>query len=624
MDTFIGVRIDAKARDIFHVARLGSWPKREIIYMPPRPHKDPTIILMNYVHSDGIGDFQHLLDIAKELHPLALQSGIVIVPLIFCLANIRETVEKKINKLNINLKPFIFTVEKKHPELEQLNEQFSKFMDSQIELQNNLNNALTIFQISTATTTFQKNILLKHCFPNIPIVNISEHSGLRTFADFSFGGFGGDSDERDKPRKIKNINDRWMGLQRRAQRYGIKLRPPLAMSREEALLSFEDQNYLHILLGTDATSLVGKKEVADFIQKTQIIPAYLQRGTSIINFIWYCIKHEQYSDNDIVIHINNNNVFNLRPSKIVDAEDLSAGWSFSASKSRVSGGNEEILMPAFELMMLEKDVQKYNIGSIEINVNGAEPRTISFGHWSATKKIRILVGFYLEDEDYNKLYHASGPIIAVSGDNTIEQALSNNKLPFLQDDKYEFEEEMHALFHLALEYWPDMSSELKLSFTHYFLNKNMRLDNEEGIEQIVRTDWEKMHEVWPYIMGKLRQNNNIYNHLKTIFYEALLHASAEKGDVTLLNTIYSNAPEIDVTLPNKMGKTVLQIARMNNHIAYVQELSILFPRQLIGGEIPHVPNEESDAMGQTNSFFQPALSPSLLAVEEAKQSQIGI
>lgn len=561
----------------------------------------PSIILFNYVHYDGIGDFQHLRDLTKEIHPLALEAGIEVVPLILCSAKHKELVKKQLDDLNLHLKPFIFTMDKRSPSVEELNQKFAYFVANDIELQHSLNDALTIFQISTAATKYQKDTLLAHCYPNIPIVNIPEHSGLRTVASYS--DFPRDFDQEYYLSGKKNINDRWLGLPESLEsplKYGIKLQPPLDLSKEEALLTFTDQNYVHTLLKKEGTEPIEQNELTEFLNRTQIIPAYLQDYESIVKFILYCIEHEKNSDKEMLFHIHNfNEFFNSRLRCEASVKELrSECYSFPTMDIR----GKNVALPRLENALLTDDgFQKYNFDdiaiNIELNVNG-DTRTITYGSAPTKKTVRILTGFYLEDEDYNKLYHLADSIVGISGDNTLEKALSHNKLPFLQSlNKFTFESAMRALYAISIDCLPEASPQLKQYLSHYFLSKNMRLDCTERREELLQVDWNELHTAWATISDSLRKNYNFYNHLKNIFYEALLHASAEKGDIELLKLIYKNAPEINVFLPNKKGQTALELAALGNHNAYIEEFSQLFGQQVT--QVAIQPNEE-----QSNSVLQ--------------------
>ncbi|KTD37474.1 hypothetical protein Lnau_0664 [Legionella nautarum] len=577
-----------------------------------------TIILVNYIHYDGIGDFQHWLDITKKIHPLALESGIKIVPLILCLANLEEIVKERLNNLNMDLKPFIFTMPKTFPRLEELNQQFSEFVTSNVELQNDLENALTIIQVSSATTKYQKETLLRYCYPGIPIVNIAEHSGLRTPAAFSPIPL--DFDKRDKPGIERNITDRWMGLPKSPESifdYGIKLESPLSISKEETLLSFTNQDYVRTLLKKESGELIEKRELTDFMNGTQIIPAYLQDEPSIMKFILYCIEHEKNSDKDMLFHINISPLFDPRLRYAHDIEELDK-YSFSATRMIE---DKEVLVPKLESMLIANGFQNYGFDNMEINlevnVNGAI-RTIHFGSSPTAKKtVRILSGFYLEDGDYNKLYHIADSIVGISGDNTFEKALSHNKLPFLQsDNKYTFEPAMRALYEISLASLPDASSQLKHDLSNYFLNNNMRLDNETRREEILKTNWTEMQAALVVVGEYLQTKYNFYNHLQSIFYEALLHASAQKGDVDLLKIIHQHAPDINIAIPNKQGQTALELATLEGHTAYVKEFSALFKQQ---ADTVEKEKSSSKPLGaQEDSFFfqNPATS-----VDEAKDKK---
>ncbi|STX41992.1 Uncharacterised protein [Legionella donaldsonii] len=544
--------------------------------------KQPTLILFNYIHYDGIGDFSHLLDIMEALMPLAATLGIKIVPLVICLTERKQTVIDKIAERCPGLTPFIFTADTRNPR--ELPALFEEFVGNTMKLQNRLRRALSIFQIATATTKEQKDLLLQFCRPGIPVVNISEQCGLRTAAQFSPIS---SIDERDRAiPNLKNINDRWMGLEKRTYCYGVKIKAPHSMSQADAIQTLENTDFMRALLGhTDSQEVPSEETITEFLRNNQLIPAYLQSKISIIKFIFFCLEQPTLArQGDITFYINNyDNLFTPTCNEWQPAEKVDAsGVRLPLIKIK----QEDAKLPPFESFLIAApDYPKLknlcfpnlkNLGftSIEINLNGNR-RTIVLNSDEQTPKrtIRILTDFKLNDHDYDYLFHIANSVVGVSGDNTLEKALSHEKLPVLQsENKYPFEVSMRVLGQLAHDYLPDVSAAVQEDLERFFGRKNMRLDQPSHWSELLAVDIPTLLTHWQRATPELRVKNNLYTHLDHIFYEALLHMSAATGDITLLHEIYEQFPDIDFTIPNKHGKTVEIIATENGHEGYLQEL----------------------------------------------------
>ncbi|MCC5015337.1 MULTISPECIES: hypothetical protein [unclassified Legionella] len=540
--------------------------------------KQPTLILSNYIHYDGIGDFSHLLDIMEALMPLAAKLGIKIVPLVICLTERKQTVIDKIAERCPGLRPFIFTADTiSPPELPTL---FAEFVGNNIKLQNKLRRALSIFQIATATTKEQKDLLLKFCQPGIPVVNISEQCGLRTSAQFSAIS---PIDERDYATpNLKNINDRWMGLEKQTYCYGVKIKAPLSMSKADAIQALENTDFKRALLGHgDSQEAPSEETITEFLRGNQLIPAYLQSKISIMKFIFFCLEQPTLAgQGDITFYINNyENLFTPRGNP----------WQKVEASALIEMQEEGARLPSFESFLINasynpkfknlcfSNLIDLGFTSMEINLNGKSRTIVLNSDELAPKRtVRILTDFKLNDHDYDHLFHIANSVVGVSGDNTLEKALSHEKLPVLQsENKYPFERSMRALGQLAHDYLPDVSAAVQEDLERFFGRKNMRFDHASHWSELLAVDIPTLLAHWQRATPELRLKNNIYTHLDHIFYEALLHMSAATGDITLLHGIYEQFPDIDFTIPNKHGKTVEIIATENGHEGYLQELEHL-------------------------------------------------
>lgn len=529
---------------------------------------EKTVILFNYNHLDGIGDFAHFMGYAQQFIPLAKKINIRIVPLILCSSERKEYIETQLKSLPGHLLPFILAMDEPQPGND-CDDQFKRFLEAEGRLRLALQNALSIIQISTATTQKQKDCLLTYAPANIPVVNIPEINGLRCTASLRKLSVLDPRDELSESDQAgPNINTRWMGLYDVPYEYGIKLNPPLVRTPEEIVASFTNQDFLRRLIGIEDTRPVTSEQLSNFLGTSQLVPAYLQRHESTVKFVAFCIQRFQRSDkSDLVIHANKPN-FDLKANYTIGVEDTRQ-LKIKHPNLVFEEQDGKFKMSRIEHQLIFSKVLQIS-GLIEI-IDGDKKKTIDLRQnpeEKPHKTIRLITGFHLDNDDYDQLIAMATDIVAISGDNTFEKALSHNKLPFLQPGKCSFEWLMKELSRIAKKY---VTPAIGDAIDRYF-SENMRLDNPSRFKNLLSINIAAVHHCWSAIMDGLRKDYNIYNHCESIFYEPMLHMSAEEGNTALLKSIYQCFPNVDFFIPNRIGQTAMSIAQGKGHHSYVNEL----------------------------------------------------
>ncbi|KTD70197.1 hypothetical protein Lste_0801 [Legionella steelei] len=553
----------------------------------PYLKKQKYVVIFNYIHYDGIGDFNHLLDFAKEFTPQAEKLGIKIILLVVSTAHREKLVKQRLQTILPALKAHVLELGESSGD--KAIQEFSNFIQNNLELKSELSTTCSIFQISTSMAKAQKDAILSFCPSEIPVITIPEITGLRTSAlNLPLSHI----DPRDEMTQIdlktQNINTRYLGLQKVPYQYGLKIRSHCLLS----LMALENRNFFKHVTGLNDSAPITPEDISKMLAKTQLVPAYLQDWDSINRFLSFCIQRFQISNQEhLVIYLNNirhNNrtgVFSVVPHILLDAEEILFLEENQFDDLIIKRKNKQYL-PFMEEQLIFGSLflfaRNSNISAIEINVNGNirrinySPTTIC----NPPKVVSILTDFNLNDTDYDLLIENASDIVGVSGDNTIEKALSYNKLPFLQpNNKENFESVMRLLGHLAKLYLPIDTPNLHKDFEAFFCNKMMRLDKPECFTNLLEIDIRSLYKVWPAVVEGLRQNYNIFNQIHAIFYEPLLHYSAQTGDIALLHLIHNHFEDINFNIPNKQDETALTIAEKNNHRLFIKELQSLMQKK---------------------------------------------
>jgi hypothetical protein len=179
--------------------------------------------------------------------------------------------------------------------------------------------------------------------------------------------------------------------------------------------------------------------------------------------------------------------------------------------------------------------QLLNTGYIkEVQILSADPTQIIHihGNDAGTISIKILTGYFLSDNSLKSFYQLS-KIVAVSGDNTLELAISLNALPFYCSTNWSNKRAtLNALREITQSPKLDIPEAARQSFNIFFdqhsiqtrgyddshfpeHNRHLRLNLYETL------DFPSMIDSWPKISNYIRMHYNFYDRLDGIVREGL-------------------------------------------------------------------------------------------------------
>lgn len=539
------------------------------------------VLLFNYIHYDGIGDFNHLIDFSREFTPLAKKLRVKLILFVVSTGNRKELVEQRLKTSLPTVKAHVLELGENSGD--NAIEQFSHFIHNNKELREELSTTCCIFQISTSMAKAQKDIILKLSPCEIPVVIIPEISGLRTSAlnlPISY------IDPRDQltPRDLqaKNINTRCLGLQKVPYQYGLKIKRTYLPN----VMALENRDFFKHLTGINDSGSTCSEEMLNWANKPQLVPAYLQDWDSITRFMSFCFQRFQGAEQErLVIYLNNPKyrgetpLFSNTPYCLLSAGKIMYLKEHQLDHLILNKQDKQFLpFMDYNLIFGPMLAVNANISAIEININGTVRRINCYPETSCNppKTVSILTDFNLNDADYDILIANATDIVGVSGDNTIEKALTHDKLPFLQpNNKENFESVMNQLAQLAKCALPTEADNLVKDFEAFFCQKLMRLDKPQCSTRLLEINIQALFKVWHIVVDHLRENYNIFNHIAAIFCEPLVHYCAKAGDINLLHSINEHFGNIDFHTPNKQGETAGMIAEKNSNYNFLDEWHLL-------------------------------------------------
>lgn len=290
--------------------------------------------------------------------------------------------------------------------------------------------------------------------------------------------------------------------------YGIKLYPSITESAEEqwAHITQTDPTFSkHLLTCTDASDL------NTLLQHHVLMSAYFNRCWDFFEFLRiFTVNHFTAETQSIVIHYSGHDLFEFMTQTSEKKRHIERFFHHGYIKS---------------LTILSSDDTQ------TIHLNGNQK-----GHIS----IQILVGFYLSECSLQRLYRLS-KMVAVSGDNTFELAVSMESLPFYCSTNWNFKKPtLNALRDITQCAELDISLQASLSFDIFF-NKDSLQTREfsgrasDGPQDMLFRDhdryiqlplYEKLNfpamiEAWPTVAQYIRQHHNFYDRLNELINEGL-------------------------------------------------------------------------------------------------------
>lgn len=380
----------------------------------PSPER-PCVTLINYVHNDGIGDFKHLMEFSKYFNEILAPKGIDIVCIIINAHTKNDPqsnyIEETLDTLPGSHKILIFDSTDGHKELYEI-------ISSNSSLKAQLRKMLAIIDISL--TNSYKLVIQKFSPMNIASISITQID-LHVILDKPAIPLKKAVSSLYKPDQLYI-----MGLGN--DKAGLKLTRGRLNTPEKAHLALQqisDNRIIKLLLNLETIDQLSQETVDEFLKNYYFIPGYLQNPETFLGFISMFASNNVLREEgkDLIFFFNNfRNIFKRNrldeDTGILSSRfgDLLINPVFSWSKAFAASDIQSIKIYNYTSRESTEEV-------IKLNGTG--------------RKITILSGIQLHDTDYNLLYDIPQHFAAVSGDNTLENAV-NHGLLFLMEYRYQF------------------------------------------------------------------------------------------------------------------------------------------------------------------------------------------
>lgn len=491
-----------------------------------------TLVLLNHVNVDGIGDFSHLLDIYNELKSHHKFRAFEVIPVICCQREQISRIQSKLSALHAS-NYFVGTEADYHDRFKQ-------------ELQEVFDRCQQIIQISFAATFI-------HCSeyrinPDVLLKFIGEHENLSVrYLPHPFDAF--------NATYIKNIA---MGLGEGHCGVKIKKLLPINIGDErkelfsDILMNENEMRFKRALLSSTRSI-----DMSSFNQSNLLYPAYFNHHENLIRFLYFLGINQKMKagKKNIAIYLSGGHI---DVSKMQLIESYARFAEQTDIKQVELIGSEENVLPFI------------------IVINPLGERTI-----------RIFFGFYLEDPLYDAVYQQAS-IVGVSGDNTFEKAISNQVLPFYCSTNALMKKStLIALAKIIREEIFFLPEEVKQDFVIYFkefFNFIHSWDHgeplrrfEKTIPLIMKLDLDAMARHWPQIASYLFDNYNFFNRLESVIFDGVNRPEFERmiQAAIPINSILSVSPanalipsaaveSIAEELVEEVGPAIDRVDIMNN------------------------------------------------------------
>lgn len=441
------------------------------------------VLVFNSIFSDGVGDFTHFEDIMKVLLTNPQFKNVEFIPIVKFVDGGKEANYKRIHE-KLKMLGIPFLYGKTHE-----HEEFSKNQDVQ-QLVGDADQALSISSDQNSVTAHYANFFKK----NMPIKYVGEH---------------------EKGGNIPHYSDtltleRNLGLGKDC--YGIKITEVPHLSRSEAwsIIENNDPVFASELLACTHTDNFQK-----FSEQNTLIPAYYNKYEGLHSLLHHLTVNDFEEKKDIAIYLSGMDV-----------------------KARFFDDDME--------ETLESELSHGKFRSIEvIRAGNSDPVTINCNP-NATRILRILPKHFVTDESYKALYQLAD-MVAVSGDNTFELAVSNKVFPLYTSTNHRNKADTILALHAItqLEELP-ISPKARAAYDEFYKVSNICPVYPYHVGKPVNFD--EMIKAWPIIADYLQKNKNFYDKLNDIVLESMPRQD-----------LYLDDTEVDEALTKVSDKTSEEI-----------------------------------------------------------------
>jgi len=303
---------------------------------------------------------------------------------------------------------------------------------------------------------------------------------------------------------------RSMGLSK--GKYGIKLSNQ-KKTLEECLVDENDSIFLNTLLENTNSA-----DIDSFKKNYLFATAYFSEILVFLKFLLFISNNENLNNNDVVIFFSGN--FKSLKKSLDD--------NFINKNTRLS-----------KLSYFSNS----NIKTIELITKDSKNRKIYPINNSGSKTLKIFANFFLSDEFYNHIYQWAF-IAGVSGDNTLEKAISNKVLPYYCSTNFDFKKPTIKALQAISKQVISNDNSLANEFNCYFDVENFQCYNyylcntcDSYFDTFKKINLKGLIDNWNKIADYIIEHYNFYDKLPEIFYEGL--------DPQLINQINSTERKLN-------------------------------------------------------------------------------
>lgn len=461
-------------------------------------NQEEYVMFTCFIVADGVGDLVHFIDIIKRIEKENLLKGRKPLYVIGC-RSYSERYGDLLSEAGFDIKDdnIRFVGSKDEESFVEKNEEILKKVKSMfsISFANPMNPYSTMENDSHGIARSLRNFFNKNKMP-VVCSSIFEHGQY----DRVQGGFESFYGVKHKTSKNPALDKRYFtGFD--VKERGVFLKEQPKSDKTDVLLSMKhkSKDFFECLVKRDLKSF-DKKDAKDFMKKTLIVPCYFQglnddAYLDCFNMIAASEISEKY---DEVVFVVNNSAINT---------------NIDFYRNKLSDKIQEMTF----VKQIDGKIHKENIMNLKNNQKG--------------KNVRIISGFRLNSEDYDRLFELAQVFGGCSGDKTFEKVLENGLIPY-HTKKAElwlrFSEYTRAILSYELK---DRNSKDQISeylrktyeiMQMRYSDKAHQFDfakHKELQQEIIKLLTPELIEQWKIVMNNIRKHFNFYDLLSKIVRE---------------------------------------------------------------------------------------------------------
>lgn len=288
--------------------------------------------------------------------------------------------------------------------------------------------------------------------------------------------------------------------------YGIKLKNVRPLTRRAAIRTIQDvaPHFVACLLYS-----TGVSELSAVFARYELIPAYFNKINAFFSFLFLFVSNSTFPQN-VIFYLSGVTSEHFLRQRIDE--------SYFASCTD------------FQIEIIFQD------HSIKLTPCPEDP---------SSRLIRVFCGFQIPTEAYHALFRLT-KIAGVSGDNSLELAISMSVLPFYWSSNEACKRPtLKALREITQQRTLISSKKTRKSFGLFF-DQTVLSRHEEVFERefshakndLSTVNFKAMHGVWRGVSSYLKEHKNFYSHLTSIFMENLRAPTPEVGtDLVLYRSV---------------------------------------------------------------------------------------